>query len=232
VGVLYAAARPPLGDGLQKYPPHVARFLHLPSPPLPLCAFAILLRKRPALIPPSPHQLWTEEARPPHEVLAHLLEELEDLTASFAGSTSDCATTPLITPPEDERDGGGGRGGAAGGARDGGGRHAGEGGKKEGLLAEAEAFVRWSHHTGELQNVPPLESVDLPGEKGFTEGCLKVGWCGVILDIEHSASGPGCAEGARAPAGERRSPVVVPRPPHQHPRSNLCCRPHMLDDCG
>lgn len=105
-------------------------------------------------------------------MLAHLLEELEDLTAGFGGSASDCATTPLVTPPDDERDGGGGEGG---GARDNGGaRSAGGGGEKKGLLVEAEEFVRWSHRTGELQNVPPLESVDLPGEKGFTEGCLKV----------------------------------------------------------
>ena len=30
--------------------------------------------------------------------------------------------------------------------------------------------------TGELQSVPALESVDLPGDKEFTEGCLKVGF--------------------------------------------------------
>lgn len=93
-----------------------------------------------------------------------------------AAESSDCATTPLVTPPEEEKRnaGGGGTGLVAG---EGGGsvnmvQGAGEGGK--GFVAESEAFVRWSHRTGELQKVPPLESVDLPGEKDFTEGCLKV----------------------------------------------------------
>lgn len=113
-------------------------------------------------------QLWTGEERPPNEVLARLLEELEDLMAGFNRSTSDGATTPLVTPPEEEGDGGGGPQAEGGGE------------KKKGLLVETEAFRRWSHQTGELQNVPPLESVDLPGEKGFTEGCLKVGMGGVL----------------------------------------------------
>lgn len=129
------------------------------------------------------HQLWTAEARPAHEVLASLLEELEDLMAGFNGASPDCSTTPLVTPPDDERDGAGEAAAAVAAAveaRDdgGGARHAGGGadGKRKGLsLVETEAFVRWSNRTGELQNVPPLESVDLPGEKGFTEGCLKVG---------------------------------------------------------
>lgn len=44
---------------------------------------------------------------------------------------------------------------------------------EQGVLT-SEAFAAWSSWTGELQRVPALESVDLPGEKRFTEGCLKV----------------------------------------------------------
>ncbi|CAM9380462.1 unnamed protein product [Ascophyllum nodosum] len=44
---------------------------------------------------------------------------------------------------------------------------------EQGVLT-SEAFVAWSSWTGELQRVPALESVDLPGEKRFTEGCLKL----------------------------------------------------------
>lgn len=94
-----------------------------------------------------------------------------------AAESSDCATTPLITPPEDSSDGGGAR--TAGDAVEGGGlrkiQGGGEGGGNgKGFVAETEAFVQWSRRTGELQKVPPLETVDLPGEKEFTEGCLKV----------------------------------------------------------
>lgn len=42
------------------------------------------------------------------------------------------------------------------------------------MAAAKEKFVEWSRLTGELQSVPALESVDLPGDKEFTEGCLKV----------------------------------------------------------
>ncbi|CAN0109668.1 unnamed protein product, partial [Ectocarpus fasciculatus] len=77
-------------------------------------------------------QAWAGGARPPHEVLDHLLEELEGIKAMSGGE------------------------------------------KKEGPMAETAAFVEWSHRTGELQEVPPLEKVDMPGERTFTEGCLKV----------------------------------------------------------
>ncbi|CAB1110115.1 unnamed protein product [Ectocarpus sp. CCAP 1310/34] len=45
--------------------------------------------------------------------------------------------------------------------------------KEEGSIAETAAFIEWSHRTGELQELPPLETVDMPGERAFTEGCLK-----------------------------------------------------------
>lgn len=134
------------------------------------------------------HQTWEAAARPPHEVLSHLLDELDDVMAAAAAADADsheCATTPLVTPPDEGGNGGGGVGGLTGGAaeengggesriiiRGGGGGGGGGGGK--GFVAEMDAFIRWSHRTGELQKVPPLESVDLPGEKSFTEGCLKV----------------------------------------------------------
>lgn len=90
-----------------------------------------------------------------------------------AADSTELATTPLVTPPEEANGGGG----SAEEAVEGGGgsmKQKGAGGGK-GFVAQTEAFIRWSHRTGELQKVPPLESVDLPGEKKFTEGCLKVG---------------------------------------------------------
>ncbi|CAM9184678.1 unnamed protein product [Ectocarpus sp. 13 AM-2016] len=77
-------------------------------------------------------QAWVGGARPPHEVLNHLLEELEGVKAMSGGE------------------------------------------KEEGSIAETAAFIEWSHRTGELQEVPPLETVDMPGERAFTEGCLKL----------------------------------------------------------
>lgn len=88
-----------------------------------------------------------------------------------AADSPDCATTPLVTPPEE------GNGGGLTGEKpvDGGGSQEGEKGRGgKGFVADTEAFIQWSRRTGELQKVPPLESVDLPGEKEFTEGCLKV----------------------------------------------------------
>eukprot|EP00903_Cladosiphon_okamuranus_P016533 g15252.t1 len=122
-------------------------------------------------------QTWEGAARPPQEVLAHLLDELDGIMAAAAGAdaadSSDDATTPLVTPPDESNGGGLARDAAEGG----GSRkieRARRGGGGKGFVAETEAFIQWSHRTGELQKVPPLESVDLPGEKRFTEGCLKL----------------------------------------------------------
>eukprot|EP00752_Nemacystus_decipiens_P001571 g1532.t1 len=125
-------------------------------------------------------ETWEGAARPPHDVLAHLLEELEDIMAAASADSSDCATTPLVTPQEDSNGGlGAARTEGDTAAEDGGGSRKlqgaeGAGGEGKGFVGETEAFVRWSRRTGELQKVPPLESVDLPGEKEFTEGCIKL----------------------------------------------------------
>ncbi|CAM9292423.1 unnamed protein product [Pylaiella littoralis] len=119
-------------------------------------------------------QTWAGEARPPHDVLVHLLDELEDVKEA-AGATAAAAAadspdgTALAPPPEEEREEDGGSEKKEEVAGDGGGGHAGKV-----FVANTEAFVQWSHRTGELQMVPPLESVDLPGEKDFTEGCLEL----------------------------------------------------------
>ncbi|CAM9824680.1 unnamed protein product [Scytosiphon promiscuus] len=119
-------------------------------------------------------QTWVGAVRPPHEVLAHLLDDLEGLKLTHAGGDGAAgglrAMTPLVTPPGE---GAGAEPDVVGAEAPGGaGQTAARGGK--GFMAETEAFVEWSHRTGELQRVPPLESVDLPGEKKFTEGCLQL----------------------------------------------------------
>lgn len=119
-------------------------------------------------------QTWVGAVRPPHEVLAHLLNDLEDLKAAHgagrgSGSTVDLrATAPVGAPPN-----GAGAPEVVGAEEGPGQPGAGGGGKKE-FVAETEAFVEWGRRTGELQRVPPLETVDLPGENKFTEGCLQV----------------------------------------------------------
>lgn len=84
--------------------------------------------------------------RPPLEVLAYLLDNLDDIKVSFSSA-------PLVSPSSEEEEGAAGR---------------------QVGVAMTEEFRKWSHRTGELQRVPALETVDLPGEKEFTEGCLKV----------------------------------------------------------
>lgn len=46
---------------------------------------------------------------------------------------------------------------------------------RRGSFVDDMQFREWERMTEELQGVPRPEEVDLPGDKTFTDGCLKVG---------------------------------------------------------
>lgn len=109
-------------------------------------------------------QVWVGAVRPALDVLEHLLASLEEIKASFSAASSAARAAGEEGKEADATEGTGadatGRGIMSARGREG--------------FATSTAFAEWSHGTGELQRIPALESVDRPGEKEFTEGCLKV----------------------------------------------------------
>lgn len=88
------------------------------------------------------------------------------------GETCDNEQLPSPSGGEDEEGGGaGGEDGGSGGGVSG----VATATARTTMTADSVAFREWSRKTEELQGVPPPEMVDVqPGEKAFSEGCLKV----------------------------------------------------------
>lgn len=129
-------------------------------------------------------QAWQGEVRPPLEVLAHLLEGLDEVREARPSATLLIAAAHTRDEQGARKVGGGQEGGEGGGAGgEGGGQEAEtEAARVAAAAAAKKKFEDWSRLTEELQSVPALESVDLPGDKEFTEGCLKVG-SGLVLGL-------------------------------------------------
>lgn len=121
-----------------------------------------------APLPPRPYipqnmkQVWERPARPAQEVIASLIQALHSIVdADFP------AATTVVTPE-----------GGATASSEPSALHGGPSPTGSKAVADSVAFHDWCRLTEELQGLPPPEMVDvLPGQKTFTEGCLKVGWC-------------------------------------------------------